>query len=333
MRLPSCASLNSGWRRPDVNAVAERVGDGIFAIDTYLQRPRMVASHLIVDQGRAAFVDVGTSLAAPRLLEALTAMGLSPDDVDYLFLTHIHLDHAGGAGELLRSLPRAAVVLHPRAAAHMIDPRRLIAATAAVYGEAHTTAHYGQIIPVPEDRIRIADDLARFTLGSRCFEFLHTPGHALHHLILSEAASRSLFTGDTLGISYREFDSPAGAFVFATTSPTQFDPHQLHASIDRILALGATSAYLTHYSRVGDLERLGADLHADIDACVAIATAAAQAPDPAAEMRPRLHAHLAGRLERHGCTLAEETRHALLDGDVVLNADGLAAWLARARTN
>jgi glyoxylase-like metal-dependent hydrolase (beta-lactamase superfamily II) len=309
----------------------ERVGEGIFAIDTRLQRPRMVASHLVVDAGRAAFVDVGTSLAAPLLLDALAAAGLAPDAVDYVFLTHIHLDHAGGAGELARLLPRAVVVLHPRAAPHMADPQLLVAATKAVYGEDHFREHYGQIVPVPPARLRIVEEGARITLGSRSFEFLHTPGHALHHVTLFEAASRTLFTGDTFGISYREFDGPNGAFVFATTSPTQFDPAQLHASVDRILALDADQAFLTHYSRVGDLRRLGADLHADIDACVAIATAAAQAPDPAAEIRPRLHAHLGSRLERHGCPLPAAERHALLDGDVILNADGLAAWLARAR--
>jgi glyoxylase-like metal-dependent hydrolase (beta-lactamase superfamily II) len=311
----------------------ERVGDGIFAIDTQLQRPRMVASHLVVDAGRAAFVDVGTSLAAPLLLEALAAAGLAPDAVDYLFLTHIHLDHAGGAGELARLLPRAVVVLHPRAAPHMIDPQRLVAATKAVYGEAHYAANYGKIVPVPQARIRVVEDGARIALGSRSFEFLHTPGHALHHLTLHDAASRSLFTGDTFGISYREFDGPSGEFVFATTSPTQFDPAQLHASVDRILALGAERAYLTHYSGVGNLQRLGTDLHADIDACVAIATAAAQSADPAALIRPQLHAHLAARLERHGCTLPAAQREALLEGDVILNADGLAAWLARTRTH
>lgn len=313
-------------------AALERVGEGVYAIDTQLQRPRLAASHLIIDAGRAAFVDVGTSLSVPLLLAALQSAGLAPDDVEYVFLTHVHLDHAGGAGELLRHLPRATLVLHPRAAPHMIDPRRLVAAAEAVYGEVHFRANYGEVRPVDAARVRSVAAGEHIALGARSFEFLHTPGHALHHVALHDAAARAVFTGDTFGLSYREFDTAAGAFVCATTSPTQFDPEQLHDSVERLLARRPEVAYLTHYSRVGDLARLGADLHADIDACVEIALDCAGAHDPAALMRPRLHAHLGARLDAHGCALDAAQRHALLDGDVTLNADGLVAWLARRKT-
>jgi len=312
-----------------MRAAYQKVGDGVWAIDTLLLRPGMDASHLIIADGRAAFVDVGTSLSAPHLLHALGEMGIDREAVEYIFLTHIHLDHAGGAGEMARLLPRAKVVLHPRAAAHMIDPSRLIGATQAVYGESHFTEHYGQIRPVPADRIRVVEDGERLKLGSRTFEFLYTPGHALHHVSLYDREACEMFTGDTFGISYKEFDSAAGEFLFVTTSPTQFDPVQLHASVDRILNAAPEAVYLTHYSRVEHIAARGEDMHRDIDASVRMAQGAAGAPDPAATIAPQLIAHLWQRLDAHGCKQDDAERHALLDLDVELNAAGLAAWLSR----
>ena len=112
------------------------MGDGLYLIDTEYVRPGLAASHLVVDQGRAAFIDTGPGPAAPRLLAALDELGLAREQVDYLFLTHVHLDHAGGAGQMMRALPNAQAVLHPRGAPHLVDPSKLIAGTIAVYGEA-----------------------------------------------------------------------------------------------------------------------------------------------------------------------------------------------------
>jgi len=311
----------------------EAVGEGIIAVDTEYVRPRMDASHLIIDGGRAAFVDVGTSFSVPNLLSALSAQGLGPDAVEYILLTHIHLDHAGGAGRLAAALPRARVLVHPRGVAHIVDPTLLVAATQAVYGEHTYAARYGDVIGIPAGRVVGVDDGHRIVLGRRTLEWLHTPGHALHHVAIVDREAAVVFTGDTFGVSYREFDTAAGEFILPTTTPTQFDPAQLHASVERILALKPRSAYLTHYSRVDRIEQLGLDLHADIDAFVAIAndTIAHGAADAAGHMRPRLFDHLYARLSAHGYAGGEDAAHALLDDDVSLNAAGLAAWLARRR--
>jgi len=301
----------------------------VVTIDTQYVRPRMDASHLLVAAGRAAFVDTGTHFSVPHLLSALAELGLARDAVDYIFLTHIHLDHAGGVGTLAAALPRAFVVVHPRGIAHLADPAKLIAATKAVYGDGAFARLYGQLVPVAPSQLVAAEDGRSFLLGGERLDFIHTPGHALHHACLVARDGTAAFTGDTFGISYRELDTAAGEFIFPTTSPTQFDPAQLHASIDRVLATRPRVIYLTHYGPVRAAARLGDDLHADVDAFVAIAHAATAAPDRETAIAQALFAHLSRRLDAHGYGGGELQRHAVLDADVRLNAAGLDAWLAR----
>jgi glyoxylase-like metal-dependent hydrolase (beta-lactamase superfamily II) len=317
---------------PANGRIFETVGEGIIAIDTEYVRPRLDASHLLVSEGHAAFVDTGTYFSVPNLLATLAGLDLDADAVDFIILTHIHLDHAGGAGRLAAALPRARVVVHPRGAAHLVDPSILVAATKAVYGDARFSKDYGEIVGIPAARVDAVEDGRRLRLGARNLEFIHTPGHALHHLSVLDRESAEAFTGDTFGVSYREFDTAEGAFIFPTTTPSQFDPAQLHASIDRILESGATTAYLTHYSRVDDLARLGRELHADIDAFVGIARQVAGEDERVVRMIPRLFDHLSARLDRHGYLGSDAERHAGLDGDIALNALGLHAWLSRRGT-
>jgi glyoxylase-like metal-dependent hydrolase (beta-lactamase superfamily II) len=307
----------------------ERVGSGVFAVDTEHVRPRMDASYLIVDHGRAGFVDTGTHHSVPNLMRALAAQELDADAVDYILLTHIHLDHAGGAGRLAQQLPQARVVVHPRGAAHLVDPARLIGATKSVYGEAMFDEHYHDLAPIAPERIVTASDGLEIPLGERRLRVVHTPGHALHHVCFHDPAAQEVFCGDTFGVSYRELDTAAGAFIFPTTSPSQFDPVQLHASIRRILGLRAACAYLTHYGRVDGIGALATQPHADIDAFVAIARAASSTGGGVADLEAALFAHLSRRLDAHGERGTPEARHRLLDGDVTLNAAGLIAWLAR----
>lgn len=305
-----------------------KVGEGIHAVDTDYFRRRSDASHLIVDAGRAAFVDTGTNHSIPNLEAALGALGLEAQDVEYLFLTHVHLDHAGGAGLFVRTFPRAQVLVHPRGAAHLIDPAKLIAATRAVYGDAAYEELYGEILPVPAERISVIQDGEVRRLGSRQFRFLHTPGHALHHCCVYEQATGVVFSGDTFGVSYREFDNENGEFVTLAATPTQFDPEQLHVSVRRIQQLEPRSVYMTHYSRVDEVQRLGEDLHADIDQHVAIARAHVGSPDRLERIRADLRAHFERRLKLHGMS-ASEAQMQLLDIDVDLNAAGLVSWLER----
>jgi glyoxylase-like metal-dependent hydrolase (beta-lactamase superfamily II) len=307
---------------------------GISAIDTDYVRPRLDASHLIVRGGRAAYVDTGTSHSVPALLEALVEKDLSPAAVDYVFLTHVHLDHAGGAGELMRHLPNAKLLVHPRGAAHMADPGKLIAGTKAVYGDAEFERLYGAIPPVPAERIVEVPDGLLVTLGGSELLLIHTPGHALHHYSIVDPESGGVFTGDTFGISYRVFDNAAGQpFIFPATTPVHFDPDQAHASLDRIMSFEPDMAFLTHYSRVTDLSRLAADMHGALDVYVRIACDCADAgAERIAKIKEKMHAFLVKCVRGHGCTLDQETVDEWLEMDVDLNAKGLSVWLDRKRS-
>ena len=277
---------------------------GIAAIDTGYVRPRLDASHLIVRDGRAAFVDTGTSHSVPALLRALAASDLQVTDVDYVFLTHVHLDHAGGAGELMRQLPNAKLLVHPRGSAHMADPAKLIAGTIAVYGETEFRRLYGDIPPVPAERIVEVPDGLLVKLGESDLLCIHTPGHALHHYCIVDPAADAVFTGDTFGISYRVFDTAKGPFIFPATTPVHFDPDQAHASLDRIMSFEPDAVFLTHYSRVQDLPRLADDMHQCLDEFVRIAESLKDAGEARHEkMKQKMHAYLTRRVREHGCTL------------------------------
>jgi len=266
----------------------------------------------------------------PALLAGLARRGLARDAVDYLFLTHIHLDHAGGAGALARELPCARVVVHPRGRAHLADPSRLIQATKAVYGERNYERLYGDIVPIAEDRLVTATDGLTLELAGRRFDFLHTPGHALHHVVIHDRGTNAVFTGDTFGISYRDLDVDSRPFVFPTTSPSQFDPGQLRDSIARIMALGPSAAFLTHYGRVAPVAEIGRRLINQVDELVAMAVAVAADPERGRVLRERIFAWLCAGLDRHGHHSDPAERHRILDADVELNAQGLLVWLERA---
>lgn len=309
--------------------------DGILALDSGYCRDTLAAIHLVIHQGQAAVVDTGTNASVPRVLAALGASGIPPERVRWVMLTHIHLDHAGGAGSLMCALPNAKLLVHPRGARHMIDPTRLWEATAAVYGAEQTFALYGRLAPVAAERIVMAEDNLRIEMAGRHFTVLDTPGHARHHICIWDETARAFFTGDTFGLSYREFDVNGRASVIPTTTPSQFDPDALHGSIDRMLAYEPDAMYLTHYSRVTDVARLGGDLHRLIDTMVAVAHAArGDGVARHVEILAGLEQIVREEAERQGWTLHEARIFELLQMDLTLNAQGLGIWLdeCRART-
>jgi glyoxylase-like metal-dependent hydrolase (beta-lactamase superfamily II) len=309
----------------------QAVADGVFCIETGLCRDGLAACYLIRGRDRLAFVDTGTALTLPRLLAVIADLGLSPAHVDLVIPTHVHLDHAGGAGALMAACPNATLIAHPRGAPHLIDPAKLSAGAAAVYGEEAFSQHFGTLAPVPASRVIAAEDGQAFDLAGRQLSFIYTPGHANHHGCIHDAGSGGIFTGDTFGISYREFDSDAGPWLFAPTTPVAFDPDAWQQSLDRIMALQPGAVFLTHYCRLDEPSRHVEQVRRSIRAHAEIALELAKQPlvERKARIKKAVTRHLVDDARAHGCKLDQARILELLAVDLELNAQGLEVWLRR----
>jgi glyoxylase-like metal-dependent hydrolase (beta-lactamase superfamily II) len=307
------------------------VAPGIWCIDTGLYRPGHTACYLIEDRGELAFVDTGSSNNVPGLLAVLDSLGFAPEQVRYVMPTHVHLDHAGGAGALMAACPDATLVTHERGAPHMIDPARLQAGATAVYGEAEFVRQFGELLPVPAERVTAAADDQLFTLGGRRIRFADTPGHANHHGCFLDESAQVWFTGDTFGLSYREFDRGGRPLLLATTTPVAFDPDAWLASLDRLMAARPAGMCLTHFGRIDHPERVVDALRRNILAHAELALAEEPREPQGRESRltDAVAGLLLGRALDHAPDLTRERALALLALDIELNAQGLHIWLKR----
>ena len=297
----------------------------ITVIDTGFVRPRFDASYLIVENGRAAFIETGPNSAVPRLLAALEAQGLERDAVDYVIPTHVHLDHAGGAGLLMQNLPHAKLVIHPRGARHMIDPSALMAGVRAVYGAEIAARDYGELVPIPAERVITTSDGMVIELAGRPLRFADTPGHARHHHCIWDEATHGWFTGDTFGIVYPELQP----YIVPACAPVQFDQVDLHKSVARLLAQRPERMYLTHYGAVRDAERLAVQYLAQVDAMADAARSLAKAPGRHDQLKRAFGDIYIAELRRSGSTQSENFLRDILATDIELNAQGLGTWLDR----
>jgi glyoxylase-like metal-dependent hydrolase (beta-lactamase superfamily II) len=307
----------------------EALEHGITCIDTGYMRPGLAASYLVRDGEEVAIVETGTPLGVPRILRAMAACGVAPESVRYVIPTHVHLDHAGGAGALLGHCRNATLLVHPRGLRHLVDPARLVAGAIEVYGAERFARLYGEVIPAAADRVREAPDGSRWALGSRTLLVRDTPGHARHHFCVWDERSRGWFSGDTFGIAYPELRFRGRPFLLPTTTPVQFEPEALHASIDLLMDAEPACFYLTHFGRIVAEAAHAAALHAEIDAYVAISAAVAAGADARPALRARLEAHTIARLRAAGCAWREAPLRRFLALDMDLNVDGILSWRGR----
>jgi glyoxylase-like metal-dependent hydrolase (beta-lactamase superfamily II) len=303
--------------------------DDTFTIDADYVQPDTAGFHMMIENGRAAFFDTGTTLSLPNAIAALEARGLSTGDVQFVIPTHVHLDHAGGAGAMMRAFPSATMIVHPRGARHMIDPTRLWEGTIGVYGEETANRLYGEVVPVPEDRVTVAEDNTEIDFQGRRLLFIDTPGHARHHFCVIDRARRAVFAGDMLGISYRVFDSDRGPFVFPSTTPVQFEPEAFHESLERIAGFDLVHAYMAHFGRIALTPQVFESLHRGVDSFVEIALQVENEPRRESLLTDRLGEFLFKQVKAHNSPIPDDEIRRHLAMDVELNAQGLEVWLRR----
>ncbi len=304
---------------------------GILAIDSGMVRPQMAACYLLETDSAVAVVETGNNESAARVLKVLASRGRQVSEVSHVIVTHVHLDHSGGAGELMKQLPNATLVAHPRGARHVIDPSRLEASARAVYGDEKFDEMYGSLVPVPEDRVVTMDDGASLEVGKRRLSFVDSPGHARHHFCIWDELTEGWFTGDTFGISYRELDTGNGAFVFPTTTPIQFDPPALIASIRRLMEERPANMYLTHFGRVRDVARLAEDMIMSVEQFAEFGDAFHGGENRREKIEQAMMDWLMERARHHGVEYPDADLREVFANDVVLNTQGIEFWLDHAR--
>ncbi|MCK5359960.1 MAG: MBL fold metallo-hydrolase [Gammaproteobacteria bacterium] len=307
-------------------SITKQLKYNITQVDTGYLRPGLAACYLLIDHDRVAIIDTGVEHTVPRIQQVLKEQGLSDDNVDYVVPTHVHLDHAGGAGKLMAVCQNAQLVIHPFGSRHMIDPSKLIAGAQAVYGVQGLRDSVGEIFPVDAERVIVAEDLFRFTVGTRELQIVDTPGHARHHFCVWDEMSKGFFTGDTFGIAYPELDVEERSFIFPPSTPVQFDPTAWHASIDRLMAWHPERMYLTHFGQLDNPVLYMNTLHRMIDDLASLALESAHSGD---SLGAAVEQYILQQLSEHGCQLDEERVKQLLDLDLDIIVQGLKVWISR----
>ncbi len=239
-----------------------KLADDLVLIDTYYARtPEAIGVYLLLGD-RPALIETGPTSTLETLLEGVRAAGMDPQDLQALAVTHIHLDHSGGAGMLIRKFPHLVVYVHPVGAPHLIDPSRLLASAGRLYGD-DLHRLLGEVVPIPSDQVHILRDGDVVTLGSREIKAIDTPGHARHHHAFWHAVSGDLFAGDVAGVAL-----PGWRSVRAPTPPPEIDILAWHASLARVRSLRPQRLLLTHFGAHDWVQELLSQLDARLDQVV-----------------------------------------------------------------
>ena len=302
-----------------------KIADGISVIDTGYIREEFAAIYLVRQGNEIAIIETGTKHSIPNIQQTLEKDGLNFSSVAYIIPTHVHLDHAAGAGVLMKLCPNAQLVIHPRGARHMVDPSKLIAGTVAVYGQEKFNQLYGDVVPIDSSRIIEADDNFVLDFAGRELKFIDTPGHAKHHFCIWDKMTESMFTGDTFGISYRDFDNGDEVYIFPTTTPIQFDPDELINSIKKLMEYKPKRVCLTHFGAIKPTNKVIQQLIDGVNFMRSLAIDYAAEDNANEKIENMMMDHLLQQLQKMGLTNQDSCREKL-KVDVELTTQGLIYW-------
>jgi len=230
-----------------VDPVITQSVERVWTIDTGMAGERELNAVYLIAAAEPCLIEAGPGADGPAVTSALERLGVGTADLAHLVVTHVHLDHAGGAGAILRAYPRATLWVHERGAAHMADPTRLLASTARTYGETRMHQLFGTCEPCPAERIRAIVDGDTIALGDRSLRVIHTPGHASHHVALLEGDTQSLFIGEAMGTYI-----PWGPATRPALPPPEVDVEAAARTIDRLGSTGARHLFASHFGAVPD---------------------------------------------------------------------------------
>ena len=308
---------------PDTATKITGLGHEVFQIDTRMAGYEGITAGYLIRGERPCLVETGTAPSAPVVRDALARLGIGPGDLATVVVTHIHLDHAGGAGDIAGMFPTARVVVHQRGARHLADPSRLVAGARQVYGEALDRL-FGVLEPVPADRIVALDDTGTIDLGGgRRLDSHYSPGHAKHHVGLLDSGSGDLYTGDAAGVYI-----PETADVRPATPPPDFDLETALGSLRKFAALEPTRLLFSHYGPVSEvaetLDRSAEELQVWVEQTRQAHAAGLDLDHAVAMLRDRINARYAAL--RPGGDPGLVTRFERISS-TALNVTGIMHWL------
>jgi glyoxylase-like metal-dependent hydrolase (beta-lactamase superfamily II) len=305
----------------------QSLGFGITCVDAaYAQQSGMACFYLMEEGGECAVLETGTCHSVPAFEQMLLDRGIAAEQVRYVIPTHVHLDHAGGAGAMMAAFPRAQLLIHPRGARHMADPARLVSGAMEVYGQKLFRKLYGDIQPVDPHRIRQMADGEIVSLAGRQLEFRHTRGHAEHHFCVWDETSQGWFSGDMFGVSYPWCRLPGGDVLLPSTTPNQFEPEAYLASLELLGSYAPLRMYLTHYGELAYSIEKAQLLARQIEAYCRFARVDTL---DTGRLQQDLSDYSLELLRQFGACEDEVELRNYLAFDMQLNAQGLQVWQTR----